>query len=68
MNRPPPVRAADASSSSVPLTEAVVRQLRTRLPHILAAGDSGQKVILHIAPGRTSVKIEWPPDVEEVRP
>ena len=50
------------------LTDAIVRQLRDRLPEVLASGEGGQRVVIHIAPGRKAAKIEWPPDVEEVKP
>ena len=50
------------------LTDAIVRQLRDRLPDVLATGDGGQRVVIHIAPGHKAAKIEWPPDVEDVKP
>lgn len=53
--------------SSAMLTEAVVRELRDRLPVLLAEGEAGQKVVIHIAPGRKSVKIEWPALITELR-
>ena len=50
------------------LTDANVHQLRSRLPDVLASGDGGQRVVIHIAPGHKAAKIEWPPEVEDVKP
>lgn len=61
-NPPPTPRATPAA-----LTDALVRELRERLPAFLATGDGGQRVVIHIAPGRKSAKIEWPPEVVEVK-
>jgi hypothetical protein len=50
------------------LITAIVRQLSARLPKFLAQGDAGQRVVIHIAPGHRSAKIEWPPEVDDVKP
>lgn len=58
---------ARPSGSTAVLTEAVVRELRERLPALLSEGAAGQKVTIHIAPGRRSIKIEWPAQITELK-
>jgi len=46
----------------------IVRRLEARLPDVLERAESrGQTVTIHVLPGGVTVKLEWPPPVEDVR-
>ncbi len=54
--------------SSLELTERILTRLRARLPGVLTNTTCvGQKIVIQIPPGGHNVRIEWPPDVEEVK-
>lgn len=59
-------------SRAMALTEAVIVQLRERLPEVLASRNlhMGSRIVLNIPPGsveRVQVHIEYPPEIIEVR-
>lgn len=64
----PTNRSALPRTQAALLTDAIVRKLVERLPALIASGEGGQKIIIHIAPGHKTAKIEWPPDIDDVRP
>lgn len=57
-----------ATARADDLIRAIVEKLQADLPAVLAGGNEGRRIVIHVAPHCASAKIEYPPSMVQVRP